>query len=64
MVCFESIFAGLRQVYFFEETITLSDRKPESLNFLMVEPRGMRGNFAEARLSLDNLWACADTGGY
>lgn len=64
MACFESVFAGSRQVYFFEETITLSDRKPESLNFLMVEARGMRGNSAEIRLSLDNLVADADTGGY
>jgi hypothetical protein len=64
MVCLGSIFAGSRQVYFFKEEITLNDRKPESLNFPMVEPRGMRGNSAEIWLSLDNLVADADTGGY
>ena len=64
MVCLESVFAGLRQVHFFEETITLSDRKHGNLNFLIVESRDMRVNSAEARLSLDNPVACADTGGY
>ena len=64
MVCLDSVFAGLRQVYCFEKTITQSDRKPGNLNFLMAEPRDMRVNPAEIRLSLDNLMACADTGGY
>ena len=54
MVCLESVFAGLRQVYCFEKTITQSDRKPGNLNFLMAEPRDMRVNPAEIRLSLDN----------
>lgn len=64
MACFKSVFTGSRQVYFFEETITLSDRKHGNLNFLMIEPRDMRVNAAKSRLSLDNLVACADTGGY
>ncbi len=64
MACLGSVFAGSRQVYFFEETITLSDRKPGNLNFLMVEPRDMRVNFANLWLSLDNLVTCADTGSY
>lgn len=32
MVCLEWVSAGLRQVYFFGEKVTLSDRKPASLN--------------------------------
>ena len=63
MVCLESVFAGLRQVYCFEKTITQSDRKPGNLNFLMVEPRDMRISSADIRLSLDSLMACAHTGG-
>ncbi len=64
MACLGSVFAGSRHVYFFEEKITLSDRKHGNLNFLMVESRDMRVNSAEIRLSLDNLVASADTGGY
>ena len=62
MVCLESVFAGLRQVYCFEKTITQSDRKPGNLNFLMAEPRDMRVNPAEIRLSLDNLFSHPHTG--
>jgi len=63
MVCLELVFAGLRRVCFFEKTITQSDRKPENLNFLMVEPRDMRISSVDIRLSFDNLMACAHTGG-
>ena len=64
MVCLESVFAGLRQVYCFEKTITQSDRKPGNLNFLMAEPRDMRVNPAEIRLSLDNLAGHPHTEGH
>ena len=36
MGCIESVFAGLRLVCFFEEAITLSDRKRGNLNFSLV----------------------------
>ena len=36
MGCLESVFAGLCQVCYFEEAITLSDRKRGNLNFSLV----------------------------
>ena len=54
MVCLESAFAQLRQVYFFSEETTLSVRKPESLNFSLAGPGGTWPHSAELRLSLDN----------
>jgi len=64
MMCLGSAFDGSGQVHFFEEKITLSDRKPGNLNLLMVEPRDTRANSDEARLSFDNLADCLDTGDY
>ena len=64
MGCIESVFAGLRLVCFFEETITLSDQKRGNLNFSLVGLGDKWPDSVPARLSLDNLMACADTGGY
>ncbi|TBU98387.1 hypothetical protein DNJ95_18130 [Stutzerimonas kirkiae] len=64
MMCLGSAFDGSGQVHFFEEKITLSARKPGNLNLLMVEPRDARANSDEAKLSLDNLSDCLDTGDY
>jgi hypothetical protein len=64
MVCLGSAFDESGQVHFFEEMITLSDRKPGNLNLLMVKPRDTRANSEEARLSFDNLADCLDTGDY
>ncbi len=36
MGCLESVFAGLRQVCYFEEAITLSDLKRGNSNFSLV----------------------------
>ena len=59
MVCLEWVFAGLRQVYFFGEKVTLSDRNPGNLNSSLVgrdtQPIGMR-------LSLDNFTDHPHTG--
>lgn len=64
MMCLGSAFDGSGQVHFFEEIITLSDRKPGNLNLLMVEPRDTLANSDEAGLSLDNPAYCLDTGDY
>ncbi|MNY81177.1 hypothetical protein D3C86_2226010 [compost metagenome] len=64
MMCLGSAFDGSGQVHFLEEKITLSDRKHGNLNLLRGEPRDMRANSDEARLSLDNLADCLDTGDY
>lgn len=53
MACFGSVFAGSRQVYFFEETITLSDRKPRNINFLMAEQPGTNVSRIAQDLGLD-----------
>ena len=53
MGCLESVFAGLCQVCYFEEAITLSDRKRGNLNFSLVGD--MWSDPAPTRLSLDNL---------
>ncbi|KSQ39531.1 hypothetical protein APB30_13440 [Pseudomonas aeruginosa] len=64
MMCLGSAFDGLGQVHFFEEKITLSDRKPGNLNLLMVEPCDTRANSDEVKLSLDNPADRLDTGDY
>ncbi len=53
MACFGSVFAGSRQVYFFEETITLSDRKHRNMNFLMAEQPGTNVSRIAQDLGLD-----------
>ena len=62
MGCLASVFAGLRQVCFFEETITLSDRKRGNLNFSLVGDTWP--DSVPARLSLDNLAGHPHTGGH
>lgn len=47
-----------------EKAITLSDRKTGNLNLLMVEPHDVWVDADAARLSLDNLAGCHDTGDY
>ena len=64
MVCLESVFAGLRQVYFFWKEITAGDRKRGNLNFTLLGPGNVWPSSVADWLSLDNLMACADTGGY
>lgn len=64
MMCLGSAFDGSGQVHFFEEKITLGDRKPGNLNLLIVEPRDTRANSDEVRLSFDNLADCLDNGDY
>ena len=62
MGCLESVFAGLRQVCFFDEAITLSDQKRGNLNFsLLVD---MWPDLVLPRLSLDNLAGHPHTGGH
>ncbi len=60
MGCLESVFAGLCQVCYFEEAITLSDRKRGNLNFSLVGD--MWPDLVLARLSLDNLADYSHTG--
>ena len=60
MGCLESVFAGLRQVCYFEEAITLSDLKRGNLNFSLVGDMG--SDPAPTRLSLDNLVGHPHTG--
>ena len=62
MGCLASVFAGLRQVCYFEEAITLSDRKRGNLNFSLVGD--MWPDLASTRLSLDNLVGHPHTGGH
>ncbi len=62
MGCLESAFGGSRRVCSFGETITLSDRKPWNLNFLLGEPCDGLANAAKAWLSLDNQAGYPDTG--
>ena len=62
MVCLESVFAGLRRVCFFEEAITLSDRKRGNLNSSLVGDTWL--DLASTRLSLDNLVDHPHTGGH
>ena len=64
MGCIESVFAGLRQVCFFEEAITLSDRKRGNLNFSLVGLGDTWPDPVSARLSLDNLVGHPHTGGH
>jgi len=54
MACFESVFAGSRQVYFFVEEITVSDRKRGNLNFTLLAPGDAWSVPVEQWLSLDN----------
>lgn len=63
MGCFGSVFAGSRQVHFFEKTITLSDRKRWNLNLSMTRPCPMWVVAVRIRLSRDNLKNCPHTGG-
>lgn len=63
MRCFGSVFAGSRQVHFFEKTITLSDRKPWNLNLPMAKPCGALVIAAGVWLSLDNQANRPHTGG-
>ena len=60
MVCLESVFAGLREVYFFWKEITAGDRKRGNLNFSLVGD--MWPDLVLARLSLDNLAGHPHTG--
>ena len=62
MGCLASVFAGLRQVCYFEEAITLSDLKRGNLNFSLVGD--MWSDPAPTRLSLDNLVGHPHTGGH
>ena len=64
MGCFESVLAGSRQVCFFKEAITLSDRKRGTLNFSLVGLGDAWPDSASARLSLDNLADHPHTGGH
>ncbi len=54
MVCLESVFAGLRQVYFFWKEITAGDRKRGNLNFTVFGPGGAWCCPVKDWLSLDN----------
>lgn len=62
MVRLGLVFAGLRQVYAFGEKITLSDRKPGSLNFSLVGLGGARPDPVLGWLSLDNFAIHPHTG--
>ena len=62
MVCLESVFAGLRQVYCFWKEITAGDRKRGNLNSSLVGDTWL--DLASTRLSLDNLVDHPHTGGH
>ena len=62
MGCLESVFAGLCQVCYFEEAITLSDLKRGNLNFSLVGD--MWPDLVLARFSLDNLAGHPHTEGH
>lgn len=64
MVRLELVFVGLRQVCFFEEEITVSDRKLGNLNFTLLGPGDVWPSSAENRLSLDNLPSPLHTGSH
>lgn len=62
MVCLGSVLVGSRQVWFSEERITLSDRKPGNPNFLMTGLRDTRVSLFDGWLSLDNQSSDPHTG--
>lgn len=64
MACFESVFAGSRQVYFFVEEITVSDRKRGNLNFTLLGPGDVWSDSVEYGLSLDNQSGHLHTGNH
>jgi hypothetical protein len=62
MGCLELAFTGLRQVCFFEEEITLSDRKRGNLNFALAGLGDTWPESVEIWLSLDNRASYPHTG--
>ena len=62
MVCLESVFAGLRQVYFFWKEITAGDRKRGNLNFTLLGPGNVCPSSVADWLSLDNSSGRPHTG--
>lgn len=63
MGCVGSVFAGSRQVQFFEKSITLSDRKTWNLNLPMAKPCHTWVVAIRVWLSLDNQTDRPHTGG-
>jgi len=62
MVGFESVFAGLRQVYFFWKEVTVSDRKRGNLNFTLLGLGDAWFGPVKGGVSLDNLSCPLHTG--